>query len=87
VIQAPNKKPLDLSLPNLHNINSLKGHSSQTNSSKTTSSPAPLNVKADRSCKIGNVLIQCDIKQKETVVMVQQGDSCSYNIEHLRDLR
>lgn len=83
VIQAPNKKPLDLSLPNLHNINSLKGHGSQTNSSKTTSSPAPLNVKADRSCKIGDVLIQCDIKQKETVVMVQQGDSCSYNIEHL----
>lgn len=83
VIQAPNKKPLDLSLPNLSNINSLKGHSSQANSSITKSSPAPLNMKADNSCKIGDVVIQCDVKQKETVVMVQQGDSCTYNIEHL----
>ncbi|CAC5375062.1 FOXM [Mytilus coruscus] len=76
VIQAPNKKPLDLSLPNVNKTaaeaqQSINEVLKEMQKTKTQTS------------KIGEVVIHCDVKQKETVVMVQQGDSSNYTIGHL----
>lgn len=79
VIQAPNKKQMDLTLPEVQVTNSKQ--KSQQNKQKNFKDNSALEQKTPQ--KIGDVVIHCDVKQKETVVMVQQGDSQNYAIGHI----